>query len=280
MGIKTVVQDVYTTLKTKHSEVPSEPLSAFADNCKEIIEEALCKTKPHDTQTLRMSNIGRPARQMWYDFNSGEAPNEGHSGATLLKFLYGSIIEELVLCLVKLSGHKVADTQRTATIDGIKGHMDCTIDEVPVDVKSASSFQFKKFKTGKIYQDDPFGYIHQLSAYANYLNAEEAGFLVFDKSTGEIHLMMMDDLDILDSEERIKYMKEAVNLDKPPVTKCYEPVPDGKQGNMKLGTQCGYCPHKFKCWEGLREFTYSNGPTYLTKVVKTPRVTEVKSKSD
>ena len=50
---------------------------------------------------------------------------------------------------------------------------------------------------------------------------------------------------------------------------------------MKLPNECKWCPHKFECHKdsnegkGLRTFKYSNGLTYLTKVVRTPRVEEV-----
>ena len=45
--------------------------------------------------------------------------------------------------------------------------MDCKIDGIVTDVKSASSFGFKKFKDGQLAIDDPFGYIDQIKAYAH-----------------------------------------------------------------------------------------------------------------
>ena len=46
--------------------------------------------------------------------------------------------------------------------------MDCKIDGIVTDVKSASSFGFKKFKDGQLgLVDDPFGYIDQIKAYAH-----------------------------------------------------------------------------------------------------------------
>ena len=44
---------------------------------------------------------------------------------------------------------------------------------------------------------------------------------------------------------------------------------------MKLATGCCYCPHKHKCWKGLRAFKYADGIRYLTKVVNEPRVEEI-----
>ena len=39
---------------------------------------------------------------------------------------------------------------------------------------------------------------------------------------------------------------------------------------------CVYCPYKYKCWDGLSTFKYSDGLRYLTKVVNEPKVEEIK----
>lgn len=61
----------------------------------------------------------------------------------------------------------------------------------------------------------------------------------------------------------------------PKPERAFQPEPDGKSGNMKLGLQCSYCNMKHACYPNLRTFIYSNGPRYLTTVVKTPDVPEV-----
>ena len=75
------------------------------------------------------------------------------------------MIEELVLSLAKASGHKVEGEQSKLNVHGVKGHRDAVIDGMTVDVKSCSSYAYKKFKEGKLKDDDPFGYISQLSSY-------------------------------------------------------------------------------------------------------------------
>ena len=73
---------------------------------------------------------------------------------------------------------------------------------------------------------------------------------------------------------------EVDKLTSPP-NKCYDDVPDGKSGNMKLAKGCVYCRHKFECHadandgKGLRVFKYSTGYRYLTQVPKPPNVIEV-----
>jgi hypothetical protein len=63
--------------------------------------------------------------------------------------------------------------------------------------------------------------------------------------------------------------------------RCYDPVPDGKSGNLKLSVGCVYCSHKKGCWEdtnngrGLRVFQYARGKRFLTNVANEPDVVEV-----
>ena len=60
--------------------------------------------------------------------------------------------------------------------------------------------------------------------------------------------MPLHKMEMIDAEDRIKYLKKVLERDTPP-NKCYNPVPDGQSGNMKLNTGCSYCRFKFECWE-------------------------------
>ena len=60
-----------------------------------------------------------------------------------------------------------------------------------------------------------------------------------------------------------------------PPEKCYDPIPEGKSGNLKLDKNCSYCPHKFRCYPSIRVFNYSKGYVYFTKIVSEPKVQEV-----
>jgi len=74
--------------------------------------------------------------------------------------------------------------------------------------------------------------------------------------------------------ERIRHYKDIVALDRAPSCTC-ETVPDGKSGNIRLGTVASYNAFKHSCWPQLRTFLYANGPVYLTKVVRKPDVIEI-----
>ena len=163
-------------------------------------------------------------------------------------------------------------------IDGVKGHIDAKIDGIVIDVKSASPFGFKKFKDYSLLENDPFGYLYQISGYGQCLTpGEEVAFLACDKVTGDLALMNVSPSvsQEYDAKERISYLKKVVSSPEMP-ERCYPDEPDGKSGNRKLGTNCSYCAFKKECWPGLRTFLYSTGPRYLTTVNELPRVYEVK----
>ena len=225
--------------------------------------------------TLRASNIGKPcARALWYEKHDYETePLQPH---VFLKFDYGHLLEDSVLDLAKQSGHIVEREQERIVVDDIVGHIDAVIDGILVDVKTASPYSFDKFVNETIYNDDPFGYIMQLSMYLHAIDdVEGAGFLVINKVTGKLHFMP---LTYPMREEEIKELiaerKEQMEMDRPP-PRAFSPKPVGKSGNMGLGVNCSYCPYKKTCYPELRTFISSRGPVYLTYVVREPRMMEV-----
>lgn len=275
--IDTVVEDIESLL-VNGIELTDEQANVFGNRMASLIKNRLVREDREGT--LRMSNLGKPDRQLWFEVNT---PNKDklhpHS---YMKFLYGDIIEELVLFLAELSGHKVEGMQDEMDLYGIKGHRDAVIDGMVVDVKSASPHSFKKFQSGLTHDKDAFGYLTQIN---NYIvaseedplvsNKDEGAFLALNKVTGGLHLDRHKK-SIVPMDEIIKHKKEVVSQPEPPEEKCYEPEPMGKSGNMKLGVNCSYCDHKFRCWDGLRGFLYSTGPVFLTEVIDEPRVPEIK----
>jgi CRISPR/Cas system-associated exonuclease Cas4 (RecB family) len=197
-----------------------------------------------------------------------------------MRFFYGHILEAILLYLCKEAGHKVKDRQLEVELEGVKGHIDAVIDGALVDVKSASDYSFKKFKSGSLENNDPFGYIAQISGYMEALDLEEGGFLTINKNSGEICFMEMDELMRINASDRVKHLKKVVNSKKIP-ERCFSPVPDGQSGNRILSKDCVFCDYKEKCWQdanegvGLRIFRYSNGYRYFTHIVKEPNVEEV-----
>tara|TARA_R110001632_G_scaffold22806_1_gene65195 strand:+ start:619 stop:1476 length:858 start_codon:yes stop_codon:yes gene_type:complete len=280
--IETLVEDIYdlfnlTPIERDEKEV-DQLIDKFGDMLKVHIKEFMY-SKPRDSGNLRLSAIGKPNRQIWYDVNT-EATEESLPPSTRIKFLYGYILEELLLLCASVAGHTVEAQQKEVSVEGVLGHQDAVIDGVLVDCKSASGFSFKKFESNTISEDDPFGYIAQISAYSQANDIDKAAFLVIDKSTGKICLTPVHSMEMINAGKRVKFLKSIVSRDNIP-DRCYAPVPDGKSGNYKLSIGCVYCRHKSMCWsdanqgKGIRTFKYSNGKRYLVQVAKTPDVEEI-----
>lgn len=232
---------------------------------------------------LRMSNFGTPCdRKLWYSVNKPEMA-EPPDGKALFKFMYGHIIEAYTLFLTKLTGRKVEGEQDRVELNGVVGHRDAVIDGILVDVKSASSRGMAKFKEHSLDHDDPFGYRDQLDLYREAGRDDplvtvkgEAAFIAVDKEMGNIVIDTYKKQD-KDWDTVIQEKKDMVASEDPPKRR-YDPIADGQSGNQKLCMECSYCPYKETCWPGLRTFIYSNGPRFLTKVVRTPDVYEVPKK--
>lgn len=274
-----LVEDIYRVV-SEGADVTDEQVEQFGKQLSGIIADRLRKRKGDPREfTLRMSNIGKGPRQLWYE--SRYEPDETFPPHTLVKFMFGDVIEALVLFLAGVAGHDVTSQQAEVDVGGVKGHIDADIDGVTVDVKSASSYAFKKFANGTLAEDDPFGYIDQLAGYCKARGTDGA-FLAVDKQNGHITYLQFDkeDLEAINIEDRVEYMKELITSDKEP-ERCYSDEPDGMSGNRKLGTNCSYCPFKRRCWAdandglGLRVFAYSNGPRFLINVAKEPNVPEI-----
>lgn len=281
MSIDTLVDDIYSVIKGEGGW-DGLSSSSFGDALGRSAHRRFAD-KPQPNNTLRMSNIGKPCvRQLWYDVNSNHEAKEELQPWTLFKFFYGDMIEEAVLELAKAAGHKVQGEQEEVEIQGIKGHYDAIIDGMLIDVKSCSTYAFKKFKENGVREDDPFGYISQLSSYLYCLQDDprvkyktKAGFLAIDKQNGHICLDVYDMSKELEQKEiHIDQRKQAMLRADPP-KRAYGDVEDGKSGNRKLGTACSYCGWKQECWPGLRTFLYATGPRYLTKVTRIPNVVEI-----
>ena len=159
MEIYSLVNDIYKTVSTKEPAEDVdlyEEIDRFGENCKKLMSNLF--TEKRDGRTIRMSNIGRDDRYLWNVVNNPGVAEE-LTPNTHVKFMYGHLIEELLLFLTRLAGHEVTDEQKKCEVNGVTGSMDCKIDGVVTDIKSVSTFGFKKFKDGSLAYDDPFGYV-------------------------------------------------------------------------------------------------------------------------
>lgn len=280
--ISTLTADIYKLLEGGSLTTSDVLFEKFGKEMELVLRSRL--TPEERVPALRMSNVGRPIRQLWYELNGYKG--EALTGQTQFKFLYGHVLEALAIALAEAAGHTVERFQEVVEVDGIKGHIDCIIDGTLVDVKSCSPYSFKKFEDGSLLQEgnDPFGYIGQLSGYAHALQLARPRFIAINKVSGEICTLEVPQeiVEKYDIRKRIETVREAVSLPNEP-PRCYEPVPvskTDKSGNRKLAIGCSYCSYKEYCWreanngKGLRTFVYSTGPVYLVETLKEPKVFE------
>lgn len=283
-NVYTLVSDIYQLMETKEVAEGVDLESAinlFGENVKELMRNEFGGRK-RDGRKLRMSNIGREDRYLWNVYNDVETSDE-IQGHTYVKFLYGHLIEEMLLFLTRAAGHEVTDEQKKCEVNGISGSMDCKINGIVTDVKSVSTYGFRKFKDGSLAYDDPFGYVAQIKGYAASEGETRYGWLAMDKQNGHLTYLMYDENDTqapvydlinYDISERIERVKKLVEHPTPPDV-CYGTIDDGKSGNQKLAVGCSYCSYKKVCWPTVRAFAYSSGPRYLTEVINEPKVPEI-----
>jgi len=279
--IDTIATDIKTLVagisNGKPANVTEENMDRFLLNIKEAFNSWNNPVREKDGK-LRMSVLGKPPRQLWYDRFSPKK-TKSYDASLNIKFLYGHILEHLLLYLAELTGHKIGDQQKKVEIDNIKGHIDATVDGEVCDVKSASSFSFKKFKTGELVGDDPFGYHAQLSGYETGMGTNGGGFLVMDKSSGDVCFYKPDELAKPNATTLIKTLQDTLKSKIPP-EKCYQ-LSETKGGNKSLPIGCQFCTHKWECYKdandgkGLRVFKYSNKYVYLAEVSRQPNVEEI-----
>ena len=278
-SIKTLVEDIYGLFSDDKTEPFSETsIGDFAHRLGRKISSRIADER--SPPSLRLSNIGTPCRrQLYYRVRNAESA-EPLPPEARLKFLFGDILEEMLLWLASEAGHKVEGEQDEVDFHGVKGHRDAIIDGHLVDAKSASTFSFNKFAAGLTSDGDAFGYIPQIQTYlraseddGRLLDKDSGSFLVIDKTLGRLTLDTHKK-DSVDYERKVNELREILARDQPP-PRDFSPEPFGKSGNEKLPVVCSYCPFKKLCHANVRTFVYSTGPVYLTEISRLPDVPEV-----
>src|SRR6266446_279217 len=275
--IRTLIQDIYQMVGKEENWLTSDVATQFTA---ELTTKLQGSFSPQSRTELRLSSLGpKCPSQLWYSVHTPLAAEPLPPWARI-KYTYGHILEALVIAMAKAAGHEVTGEQDAVSVDGIIGHRDCVIDGCLVDVKSAASRSFQKFKDGTIASEDTFGYLDQLDGYLvgsasdPLVRVKDKGYLLaIDKQLGHMclyeHHLREESI-----RKRIRDYRAIVSLDKAPTCTC-ETIPEGKSGNIKLGIKSSYNAFKYCCNPRLRTFLYASGPIYLTKVVRRPDVVEI-----
>ncbi len=239
--------------------VSEEILDQVAADVKEALRKQLTSTRKQDKFSLRMSNIGRPTCQLWFDKHHPELATPMQP-FFVMQMLIGDVTEAVLKGLLRAAGVKfqepetvylkIADTE-------VRGSYDMLLDGCVDDIKSASPWSYKnKFDSYEhLAEHDGFGYVGQLVGYAEAKGVEVGGWWVVNKSNGEFKYLKAEP----NREEELKKIEKTVryiNGDEP-FKRCFEAEPEtfyGKAtGNLVLPEGCMFCNYKKACWETLRE---------------------------
>lgn len=276
-SIHTLIVDIQEILKDKGDWFNDSIRASFESSAGAKVQASFTQS---ERRGLRISGLGdKCPKALWHSIHTPELAEPLPAWAEF-KYAYGHIIEALAISLAKAAGHEVTGEQDELVVDGITGHRDCVIDGCVVDVKSAASRSFIKFKDKTLHENDSFGYLYQLDGYVlgsssdPLVHVKDKGyFLAIDKQLGHMclyeHQLRLDKI-----RSRIKNAKDVCALGSPPNCTCRS-VPYGSSGNFALDVPASYNPYKFCCNPNIRTFLYAYGPAYLTKVNRVPDVMEV-----
>jgi len=209
---------------------------------------------------LRMSNIGRPTCQLWFEKNQPEKALPLPT-TFVMNMMLGDIVEAVFKGLLTEAGVEYEDAEQvTLKVDddtSINGTYDIVIDGAVDDVKSASNWSYQnKFESyDKLAAHDSFGYVGQLAGYAKASGKRAGGWWVVNKANGQFKYVPATGLDVDKEMTQIKQTVQTIKDNE--FKRCFEPVPEkfrGKEtGNTVLNDNCTFCSYRFACWPGLKE---------------------------
>ena len=249
-------------------DLPPEAVLDFAKSCEEAVSRQLNKERHYK---IRMSGLGRPVCQQLLEKKGIQQEIQYNM---LFRFLFGDIVEAIAVLVLEQAGVDIIDKQKAVSlnIDGtdVSGTLDLIIrDEFGQDkvwdIKSASEWAYKFKYTGyggyeKIKEDDPFGYIMQGHLYGEATGLPFGGWIVINKSSGEVTVVEAPDWQandrkeyMADAKERIKILTDESLEFKVPFKDIFEVYKqDGQEvrtGNKLLPRPCNMCGYKTHCWK-------------------------------
>ena len=255
--------------KATRGEVTVSPsaIKDFAKECEESVEKQLNKKRKF---SIRMSGLGRPLCQQLLD---RQGMKEDMDYNALFRFLFGDLVESVMVLIMEQAEVEIVAKQKPVklTIAGheVTGTLDLILrDEMGVekvwDVKSASEWAFKFKYTGfggydKIKEDDPFGYVMQGHLYGEATGLPFGGWIVVNKSSGELAMVEAPDWQTEDRKEYLKDAERRVKRLLDPDTKFVKPFKSEfetykvkgeviRTGNKTLPKICSMCGYRSHCW--------------------------------
>lgn len=235
-------------------------IKQVADDIADALKRQFGSGKTRGDFGLRMSNVGRPTCQLWFEKNHPEKALPLPT-TFIMNMMLGDIVEAVFKGLLKEAGVPYEDEgQVTLSLsDGtdINGTYDIVINGAVDDVKSASNWSYQnKFESYETLADkDGFGYVGQLAGYAKASGKRVGGWWVVNKANGQFKYVSAANMDL--DEEIGKIENTVRTLKDNKFERCFEPEVEtfrGKlTGNTVLNKACIFCDFRYTCWPNMVE---------------------------
>ena len=247
--------------------------------CKDVRDAVVRQfggSNKRDGFAFRMSNVGRPSCQLWFEKNK---PQEALPKPTtfVMNMMLGDIVEAVFKGILREAGVQYEDSKRVTLDIGedspqrvVTGEYDIVIDGAVDDVKSASDWsyrnKFESFDTLK--EGDAFGYVSQLAGYASASGKKAGGWWVVNKQDGNFKYVPAN----IDVEKEVKKIKDNIKaVENDDFKRCFEPVEEtfrGKPtGNKILPITCRFCSYRKACHPSLQELPQKMSKAKDPKIV-------------
>jgi len=254
------------------SSMSAKTIAGIKKDIGEALNRQFGKRTKRRKFQLRMSNIGRPSCQLWFEKNQPEK-SDPLPTTFVMNMMLGDIVEAVFKGLMKEAKIKFEDSDKVyldVADEKVSGTYDLVLNDAVDDIKSASDWSYRnKFESfDTLSSDDAFGYVGQLAGYAKALGKKAGGWWVVNKANGSFKYVPAENIDV---DNEVKKLEENVKVVKSNVFKrCYESEEEtfrGKPtGNRVLSKTCSFCRYKHSCWENLQEL-----PSLLSKA-KEPKI--------
>ena len=262
------------------SAMSQENIEQVATDIKDALNRQF-NTKREEEFRLRMSNIGRPSCQLWFEKNKPETALPKPT-TFVMNMMIGDIVEAVFKAVLREANVKFEDTDTVKLeLDEehiISGSYDLAINDAVDDIKSASDWSYKyKFDSFEsLASGDSFGYVGQLTGYAKAAGKKAGGWWVLNKANGHFKYVRAN-IDMDYELDKIKANIKKAEADE--LVRCFEPEPEtfrGKEtGNIILNKNCTFCSYRTTCWENLIEL-----PAQMSKAKEPKMVQYIKLKGE
>jgi len=241
------------------TSMSDETINRVGEEIKESLKRQFAGGNKRDRFRLRMSNIGRPSCQLWFEKNRPETALPKPTTFVMMMMI-GDIVESVFKGLLTEANieYKDSDTVELKIDDKntISGSYDLVVDGAVDDIKSASDWSYKhKFDSYEsLASGDSFGYVGQLAGYAKASGYKAGGWWVVNKANGQFKYVPAN----IDMDKELDKVKQSIKaVEAKDLVRCFEPEPEtfrGKEtGNMVLNKNCNFCSYRQSCWETLVE---------------------------